>query len=74
MSVGEWAALNMSHNASRWMLRKDYAVNGTAYTQQCERVTARCEAGDDTGASVWVSHFRGTCELLIRCPLLCDAN
>ena len=45
MCRGGVTALNVSQNASGWMLRKGYAVNGAAHIKYYEGVTEAREAG-----------------------------
>ena len=42
---GGGVALSVSQNASGWMLKKGYAVNGVAHTKHYEGVTAPCDVG-----------------------------
>lgn len=67
-------ALSVSQNASGWMLKKGYAVNGVARIKHYEGVTAPCDAGAKGRSHVWVSNSRGTYQLLIVCTLPCNVN
>ena len=44
-SRGGGAELSVSQNASGWMLKKGYAVNGVAHTKHYEGMTAPCDVG-----------------------------
>lgn len=46
---GGGAALSVSQNASGWMLKKGYAVNGVAHTKHYEGVTPPCDTGGKGG-------------------------
>ena len=72
--AGEWTALNVSQNASGWMLRKGYAVNGVAHIKHYESVTDACETGDEGVACVKVSHSCASYDLPINCMLTCDVR
>ena len=74
MSAGEWTALNVSQNASGWMLTKGYAVNGAAHTKHFEGVTGACEAGDEGVTCMEVSNLCATNDLPIMCVLTCDVS
>ena len=66
--------LNVSQNASGWMLKKGYAVNGLAHTKHCEGVTPPCDAGGKGCSCVSVSNSRETYGLLTVCALSCSVN
>ena len=42
---GGGAALNVPQNASGWMLKKGYAVNGVAHIKHYEGMTPPCDTG-----------------------------
>lgn len=67
-------ALNVSQNASEWMPKKGYVVNGAAHTKYYEGVTPPCESGDGGCFFVRVSNACGARELLVGPALLCDVN
>ena len=67
-------ALNVSQNASGWMLRKGYAVNGVAHIKHYESVTDACETEDEGVACVKVSHSCASYDLPINCMLMCDVR
>ena len=62
---GWGVVLNVSQNASGWMLEKGYAVNGVAHTNHYEGVTDPCDAGGKGCSCVPVSNSCETYELLI---------
>ena len=74
MSAGEWTALNVSQNASGWMLRKGYAVNGVAHIKHYEGVADACETGDEGATCAKVSHLCASYDLPIKCMLMCDVR
>ena len=71
---GGVTALNVSQNASGWMLRKGYAVNGVAHIKHYESVTDACETGDEGAACVKMSHSCASYDLPIKCMLTCDVR
>ena len=66
--------LSVSENASRWMLKKGYAVNGVAHTNHHEGVTTPCDAGGKGCSRVQVSSSRKSCELFAVCTLPHSVN
>ena len=71
---GWGVVLNVSQNASEWMLKKGYAVNGVARIKHYEGVTAPCDAGGKGCSRVQVSSSRKSCELLTVCTLPHSVN
>ena len=71
---GWGVVLNVSQNASGWMLKKGYAVNGVARIKHYEGVTAPCDAGGKGCSRVQVSSSCKSCELLTVCTLPHSVN
>ena len=66
--------LSVSENASRWMLKKGYAVNDATYIKQYEGMTDPCDVLGGRLTAIKLSNACASSELPTVCSPSCGVN